>query len=85
MSYDVESCSLLSGLLEVKCFDEWIRELVSFSCIRLQACDNGSGMSYFIDAEAHKMFAGLLSSEWSMLALKVVCHVFPRDPILDQR
>jgi hypothetical protein len=88
-SFDVESTGLLSGLSELKCFDELRRELVSFSWIRLKYCENGSEMSYCITPAAHEMFPWLLSSEnchpWSILALKVVCHVFPRDPILDQR
>ncbi|KAJ5873641.1 uncharacterized protein N7473_013200 [Penicillium subrubescens] len=87
-SFDVESTGLLSGLSEPKCFDEMIRELLSFSWIRLEDYEIGSGKSYCITAQAHQMDPLLLTSgnchPWSILALKVVCHVFPRDPILDR-
>lgn len=86
---DVESTGLLSGLSEPKCFDELIRELVSFSLIRLKNCEDGPAKSYCVTVEAHELFPWLLSSEnchpWSIVALQVVCRVFPRDPILDQR
>lgn len=88
-SFDVESASLLNGLLEPECFDNLVKELVSFSWIRLNYCGNGSELSYCITAEAREQFTRLLSSggchPWSILALKLVCHVFPRDPILDER
>ena len=87
-SFDADSANLLGGLLEPECFGNLVNELVSSSWIRVNQCDEGSETSYLMTKAAHERVTQLLGMEgahsWTILALKLVCHVFPRDPILDE-
>lgn len=88
-SFDPDSDIPLRELFEPLTLTTSLEELCSGSWICVDHCDKTSQSTYSILQVPRESSARLLGIKgpqyWSLLALQLACHVFPRDPILDER
>ena len=76
----------LRDMFEPARLAESLEELLSGSWIYEQFCSKTLASSYSIakDALAANLFKTEDLQRWYMLALELACHVFPRDPTLQE-
>lgn len=88
-SFDPNSDIPLRELFEPSTLIASLEELCSGSWICADHCDKTSQLTYSILETARESSARLLGIKgpeyWSLLALQLACHVFPRDPTLEER
>lgn len=89
VSFDVSSSNRLHEFFKPGRLDDLIKELVSSSWICIDYCDKGFELSYSIPQIPREQLIKQLGADshrfWTLLAVELVCFVFPRDSILDER
>ncbi|KAJ6126185.1 hypothetical protein N7471_010678 [Penicillium samsonianum] len=86
--YDYDSLGPLGELFKTEALTVSLEELRLGSWIYLDNCENNLHTTYSLSEEAREYSAHPSSIDdlryWTLVGLQVSCHVFPRDPALEE-